>query len=177
MRLKLLAIMGILISPLVIYAIYHAYLYWPVVIEGVVDHKTVLGVRDGVVFEILKVAPHGVWFKDKEVISFLGNASLDPYNFTLDGLIEVIKSRYDEVYCTISIRTRYGDPVNGLKPGETLGYIADIEYFDLFKLGSKVKVAITRASRVKIVKIIEIIGVDHLYEERKSSHNNTTFRV
>lgn len=88
--------MGILISPLVIHAVYYAYLHWPIVIEGAVDHKRVVGVKDGVVFDILEVAPHGVWFSDKEIMPFLNNTSFDLYNFTLDGLIEVIKSRYDE---------------------------------------------------------------------------------
>jgi len=156
MRLIFLIIMGILIAPLVIYVAYYAYLHWPVVIEGVVDHKRIVGARNGTAFVILEVAPHGVWFTDKEIIPFLNNTSFDPYNFTLDGLIEVIKSRYDEVYSTVSIRTKYGDPVNGLKPGETLAYIVDVKYFDLFKLGSNVKVVITRASKVKIVKVIEV---------------------
>jgi len=48
-----LVMMGILISPLVIYAVYYAYLHWPIVIEGVADHKRVIGVKDGVVFILI----------------------------------------------------------------------------------------------------------------------------
>ena len=74
----------------------------------------------------------------------------------MNSLIEVIKSCYDEIYCTVSIRTKHGDPINDLKSGETLDYIADVEYFDLFKLGSNMKVVIMRVSKVRIVKVIEV---------------------
>ena len=142
------------------YAAYLIYLHWPVVIEGVVDHKSLVGVRNGFVRTLLLVAPHAVLVKDEEVASLLGNRSLDPYNFTVNGLLEAIKSRYDNVYGVVSIRTRYGDPANGLEPGETLGYIIDVELFDHFRLGSNVKVAVTRASGIKIVWVVEV-GEQH----------------
>jgi len=127
-----------------------------VVIEGVVGHKSVVGVRNGFAHTLLLVAPHAVLVEDEEVASLLGNRSLDPYNFTLGDLIEAIRSRYDYVYGVVSIKTRYGDPVNGLEHGETLGYIVDVELFDLFKLGSNVKVVVTRASKIRIANVVEV---------------------
>jgi len=141
-----------LIFALVICSVVLAYYYQPVIIEGVVDHKTIVGIRDDAGMTIIRITPHGVIVKDKELKSHLINLK----KFTLDEVIEFLQLKYDAIYCTVSIRVITSDPLNNLAPGETLAYIIDVKYFDMLKIGSKVKFTITRLNPLKINEVIEV---------------------
>ncbi len=130
-----------------------AYYYWPVVIGGVVDHITIVGVRDGASIVVMEITPHGVVVKDEGLRSHLAGLG----RFTLDDAIEFLRQRYNAVYCTVSIRLSTSDPLNNLVPGETLAYIVDVELCGILEAGSKVRFTITRLDPLKISGIIEPI--------------------
>ena len=102
---------------LIVCSIVIAYYYWPITIEGIIDHKTIVGVKDDAVMAILSITPHGVVIKDEDFKWLLVNAE----KFTLSRVIELLRPKYDEIYCTVSIRLTKGDPLNGLAPWRDAG--------------------------------------------------------
>jgi len=127
------------------------YYLQPIIVEGVVDHKTLVGVKDDVVKTLLMVTPHGILIKDKSIKAYVSGDSI-----LYERLIENLSKYYDRIYCTVSIRVSTEDPLNDLSPGETLAYIVDIKYSSLLEVGSRVKFVITRLDPIKISRIISI---------------------
>jgi len=142
-----------LILALVICLSISIYYYYPTTIEGIVDHKTVVGVKDGVAKTILLIMPDGtVIIKDENVKQHVMGANIT----SLEKIKSILHMYYAKVYCTVSVRTLTGDLLNNLAPGETLAYIVSEEHFDMLKIGANVKFEITRINPLKISKIVEI---------------------
>lgn len=142
-----------LILALVICLSISIYYYYPTTIEGIVDHKTVVGVKDGVAKTILLIMPDGtVIIKDENVKQHVMGTNIT----SLEKIKSILHMYYAKVYCTVSVRTLTGDLLNNLAPGETLAYIVSEEHFDMLKIGANVKFEITRINPLKISKIVEI---------------------
>jgi len=127
------------------------YYFQPIVVKGVVDHKTLVGVKNGNAKTLLMITPYGIIINDESVKSYVSGGDI-----LYEELIRNISRYYDEVYCTISIRVSTNDPLNNLGPGETLAYIADAKYFSLLDIGSKVEFVITRLDPLKISRVISV---------------------
>ena len=127
-----------------------AYLYQPYILWGEVDHKAVVGVRMGRAETLLIVGVDGITLKASHIP--INNAD----NMDLRGLISIYESIYDEVYYTVSIRSLTGDPLNGLRPGETLAYIVDKYDFINVDVGDEIVYLVNRADPLRIVEVIEL---------------------
>lgn len=151
-RLLIISSVFALVICLVTLMHYYQYYYQSVIVEGIVDHKAVVGIKNEVTKMILMVTPHGIIVKDRDLERHLTGIE----EFKLSKVINILDMYYDEIYCTVSIRTTTGNPLNGLAPGETLAYIIDEKYFDMLKIGAKVKFKIMRLDPLGISEIIKI---------------------
>mgnify|MGYP005643055483 CR=1 FL=1 len=129
--------------------------FWPVVVEGFVDHVVVVGIRNGVAKTIFMITPHGIIVKDEN----LGRLLAENQSYSFNEILKKLDQEYEKLYCTLSLRLTTPDPLNNLSPGETLAYIVDRDHcmnaLNL-GLGSKVRLVITRSNPLKAVEISEV---------------------
>lgn len=103
-----------------------------ITVSGVVDHKTIVGMRDDCQYTLLVIVPWGFQVKDSALQSLFSDKDA---NLTIDESLEwVIRScGYAEIRYLASVRLSTGDSVNDIEPGETLAYFVKRDDFN--KLG------------------------------------------
>ncbi|MCD6236082.1 MAG: hypothetical protein J7J94_03740 [Thaumarchaeota archaeon] len=129
--------------------------FWPVVVEGFVDHVGVVGMRNGVARTIFMITPHGIVVKDEN----LGRLLAENQSHSFNEILKKLDREYEKLYCVLSLRLTTSDPLNDLSPGETLAYTVDrgrcTNALNL-DLGSRVKLVITRWNPLEAVEISEV---------------------
>ena len=134
------------------------FLFAPVVVEGTVIHKAVTGVRGSVSYTILvnRPAADGSWIivKDRDYRGLFGRVG----NVVVDDYLEsMLKGKYSEVRYIVSIRVEGGDPVNGVREGETLAYQASREFFNMVGIGDRVRFPVSRFEAATALDPVEVI--------------------
>jgi len=129
--------------------------FWPVVVEGFVDHVGVVGIRNGVVKTIFMITPHGIIVKDENLDRLLA----ENQSYSFNEILKKLDQEYEKLYCTLSLKLTTPDPLNNLSPGENLAYIVDRDHcmnaLNL-DLGSKVRLVIIRSNPLEAVEISEV---------------------
>lgn len=115
---------AIIVAALALFAAIYYLSLRPVSLEGVVDHKTITGTREGTSYNIVVFTSAGNHFDDKEVRDFF-----DESNLVNDSVAYQLESRYDEVFYVVSVRS--GE--------ETMGFIASREDFNEVVPGSSIR--------------------------------------
>lgn len=131
--------------------------YWffsPTVVEGVLDHKAVTGVKDGTSYTILLNADWEISVKDEDYEKFFSEN--DRNAFINKSIEDEMKVEYSEINYLVSIRVSSRDPVNKIEEGETLAYFATRDNFNDLWIGDKVRYKVARFKTATIKGLVEV---------------------
>ncbi len=131
-REKLLAI---IVAILAVGAGIYLVAFKPVPFEGVVDHKTITGTRQGTSYSIIVFTTAGNHFDDKEVRGLFEET--DSVN---DAVTAQLEARYDEVFYVVSVRS----------VDDTVGYFVSRKEFNGVLPGSRIRFNIQGPDQLKI---------------------------
>lgn len=135
--------------------IYLHYLHGSIALTGIVDHKSVVGIKNNNYRTLILVTPRSTIVKDPVLRDYI---SSNGSNIFISPILEYLENIYDDFYCVINVRLSVDDTVNNVKRGETLGYILPrslcITSFDELDIGSAVTFTINRHSRIVITNIV-----------------------
>ena len=130
------------------------YVFSPVIVEGVVDHKAVTGEKDGTSYSVLLNTPEGIIVKDEDYALFFSEKDRNAFvNKTLE---DSMKTEYLEINYLVSIRVSSRDPINDLEENQTLAYFASREDFNAMKIGDKVTYEVERFQTATIKHVLSI---------------------
>lgn len=130
------------------------YVFSPVVVEGVVDHKGVTGEKDGTTYSILLNTPEGIIVKDEDYAHFFSKKDTNAFiNKTLE---DEMKTEYSEINYLVSIRVTSKDPINNLEENQTLAYFVSREVFNALKMGDKVTYEVERFQTATVKRVLSI---------------------
>jgi len=149
---RLLSIVAVLLVAVVIGAAYY-YVFSPVIVEGIVDHKAVTGIKVDTSYDVLLNAPWGIIIKDKDYARFFSEK--DRNAFINKSLEDEMKTEYSEINYLVSIRVSSKDPVNGLEKGATLAYFVSRDDFNKLRIGDKVKYEVARFQAATIKRLLQ----------------------
>lgn len=126
----------------------------PVEVEGVVDHKLILGCSGNICEDIFN-APHPdepwVLVENKDFEQFFSPEDKNVY--VNDSLKELLERKYVSVDYCVAVQVSSDDPVNDVPEGETCTYFVSLEDFNKVKIGDKVECKLSRYRFVRIDKI------------------------
>jgi len=130
------------------------YVFSPVIVEGVVDHKAVTGEKDGTTYSILLNTPEGITVEDEDYEQFFSGKDRNAViNKTLE---DKMKTEYSEINYFVSIRVSSRDPINNLEENQTLAYFASRDDFNALKMGDKVTYEVERFQTATIKRVLAI---------------------
>ena len=155
---RLLSIVAVLLVAVVIGAATYYYVFSPVVVEGIVDHKGVTGVKDGTLYTILLNADWGIRVEDEDYEKFFSDE--DRNAFIDKSLEDTMKTEYSEINYLVSIRVSSEDPVNNLEEGETLAYFVSRDDFNMLRIGDEVKYEVERFQTATIKRLLEVTPIN-----------------
>ena len=129
----------------------------PIIVEGVVDHKAVTGVKGDISYTILlnRPADSGLWIlvKDKDYEDlFKGEKDA----FISKSAENEMKKEYSVIKYIVSIRLYSKDPINSINDGETLAYFVSRDEFNKMEIGDKVKFEVSKSEKCTIKRLIQI---------------------
>jgi len=123
-----------------------------VLVNGVVDHKAVLGMNDQTSRTLLLIIPDGVVIKDPALLDlFQGQGPNLTINETLDQKMHNLG--YSQIFYLGSIRVSTNDPVNGVGQGETLQYFMNRDDFNRLIINCSVSYEVDRFQGATITKV------------------------
>ena len=123
-----------------------------ILVNGVVDHKAVLGINDQASRTLLLIVPDGVVIKDPALLDlFQGQGPNLTINETLDQKMHNLG--YSQIFYLGSIRVSTNDPVNGIGQGETLQYYMDRDDFNRLTINDSVSYEVDRFQGATITKV------------------------
>ncbi|MDN5295633.1 MAG: hypothetical protein PWP01_1143 [Methanosarcinales archaeon] len=129
----------------------------PIVIEGIVDHKAVTGVKGDTSYTILlnRPAENGSWIivKDKDYEMFF--LKKEKNALISESVEDEMKKKYSDIKYLVSIRLDSRDPINGIGKGDTLAYFVSRDEFNRVRIGDKVKFEVSR-EKCTIRRILQI---------------------
>ena len=103
--------------------------------EGIVDHKTITGTRQGISYSIVVFTTAGNHFDDKEVRGLIEEKD------TVDDTVAAqLEARYDEVFYVVSIRSEDG----------TMGYFVNRKDFNKVVPGSQISYSVQSSDELNI---------------------------
>jgi len=103
--------------------------------EGVVDHKTITGTRQGTSYSIVVFTTAGNHFDDKEV-----RGLFEETDIVYDAVAAQLEARYDEVFYVVSVRS----------VDDTVGYFVTRKDFNGVVPGSRIRFNIQDPDQLKI---------------------------
>lgn len=136
-----------------------SFLYYviPVEVEGVVESKVINGRTSDNVAGILDNMQHPerpwILVEDKDFEQFFSTEDKDV--FINDSLHERMDTKYVTVDYIVAIQVTSNDPVNDVRKGQTLSYLASREDFNKAKIGETVRYRVSRLEDYRIGEILE----------------------
>jgi len=128
------------------------------IVEGVVDHKSVTGVKDDTSYTILLNRPsdEGPWIlvEDKDYEEFFSEE--DRHAVINKSLEDEMKTKYSSINYLVSVRLNSEDTVNNLKEGDTLAYFVNRDDFNKVKIEDEVKFEVSRSAIATIERFLEV---------------------
>jgi hypothetical protein len=114
----------------------------PISLEGVVDHKTITGAREGTSYSIVVFTSAGNHFDDKEV-----RGLFDETNLVNDTVAYQLEARYDEVFYIVSVRS--GE--------ETMGFFTSRQDFNEVVPGSSIRFKVQGPGglEISIIRVLD----------------------
>ena len=128
------------------------YVFSPVIVEGVVDHKSVTGTKDSTLYSILLNTPEGIIVKDKDYEKFFSENDTDA--FISKSLEDKIKIEYSKISYLVSIRVSTKDTINNLEEGDTLAYFVSKDDFNNLSIGDKVTYEVERFQTATVKRLL-----------------------
>ena len=123
-----------------------------ILVNGVVDHKAVLGMNDQASRTLLLIIPDCVVIKDPALLDlFQGQGSNLTINETLDRKMHNLG--YSQIFYLGSIRVSTNDPINGIGQGETLQYFMNRDDFNRLTINDSVSYEVDRFQGATISKV------------------------
>lgn len=123
-----------------------------VLVDGVVDHKAVVGINDQVSRTLLVITPDGLIVKDPSLVDlFQGQGPNLTINETLDRKMH--NQGYSQILYLGSIRVSTNDPMNGIGQGETLQYFMNRDDFNRLTINGSVSYEVDRFQGATITKV------------------------
>lgn len=151
---KRILIIVVVIAAVSVGAATYWYVFSPVIVEGIVDHKAVTGEKDGTTYSILLNTPEGIIVKDEDYEHFFPEKDRNAFiNKTLE---DNMKTEYLEINYLVSIRVTSKDPINNLEENQTLAYFASREDFNTLEIGYKVTYEVERFRTATIKRVLSI---------------------
>jgi len=151
---KRILIIVIVIAVVSVGAATYYYVFSPVIVEGVVDHKGITGEKDGTTYSILLNTPEGIIVEDEDYEHFFSEKDRNAFiNETLDYKM---KTEYSEINYLVSIRVTSKDPINNLEENQTLAYFASREDFNALRMADKVTYEVERFQTATIKQVLYI---------------------
>ena len=155
---SLLSVMAVILVAVVIGTSIYYYVFSPVIVEGIVDHKAVTGMKGDTVYTILLNTPWGIMIDDKEYEKFFSEK--DRNAFINKSLEDKMKTDYSEINYFVSIRVSSKDPVNSLEKGETLAYFVSRDDFNKLTIDDKVKYEVARFQTATIRRLLVVTRIN-----------------
>jgi hypothetical protein len=141
----------IVVATLIVMVVYFTS-FSAVLVNGVVDHKAVLGMNDQTSRTLLLIIPDGVVIKDPALLDlFQGQGPNLTINETLDQKMHNLG--YSQIFYLGSIRVSTNDPVNGVGQGETLQYFMNRDDFNRLIINCSVSYEVDRFQGATITKV------------------------
>ncbi|NPE30758.1 hypothetical protein HNV12_22955 [Methanococcoides sp. SA1] len=134
------------------------YFMIPVEVEGVVESKAINGKMSGntgavILDNMPNLERPWILVEDKDFEQFFSPE--DKNAFINDSLHEQMDMKYVSVDYIVSIQVTSDDPVNDVRKGQTLSYLAGREDFNKAKIGETVRYRVSRLEDYRIGKILE----------------------
>lgn len=136
----------------------------PVIVEGVVGHKAVEGIKGNTHSTILVSTAtmnfnSEVLVLDKDYDKFFPDKGDMFINKSLEDEME---TKYDKIEYFVSIRVSSRDPVNGVEKGECNIYSVDRSEFNKVKVWDKVKYEVSRWSELPTIEKFVDVRTDRV---------------
>jgi len=127
-------------------------LFSTVLVDGVVDHKEIVGISDQTSRTLLVITPWGVSIEDPSLITLFQSQGLNlTVNETLDRQMQSLG--YSQILYLGGIRVSSNDPVNGLSQGETLSYFVTRDDFNKLIINGSVSYEVDRFQKATIREV------------------------
>jgi hypothetical protein len=132
--------------------------YWiqppkePQQIDGVVDHKSIGGIKDDTGYTLVMFTPHGLNI-DPSVIDLFAGQDI---NMTISSELEKeLEQRGYKVHYVGNIRLDSPDDYNEIDSGSTLGYfLPSRDDFNRLAIGSNVTIEVSRDQKATIKRVL-----------------------
>ena len=132
------------------------------VVDGIVDHKIVTGIKDNTSYTILTNTPGDdgpyVLVKDSDYEGYF--TIRDKNAIISESLENEIHGNYLQIKYLVSIRVESSDPINNLVQGDTLAYFASRHDFNKVMIGDKIRYEVARSVHSTIRRLLEVQGQD-----------------
>jgi len=121
-------------------------------VSGVVDHKTITGIRDGTQYTLVVLGPWFVNVKDNALNDlFQGQDSNVTINATLERAI--LNLGYSQINYLASIQVSSRDSVNHLNPGDALAYFVKRSDFNALRIGNSITYEVEKDKPLTIAQV------------------------
>ncbi|MEM2891254.1 MAG: hypothetical protein QXJ32_01925 [Thermoplasmata archaeon] len=121
-------------------------------VSGVVDHKMITGIRNGVQYPLVIMVPGGgIEVYDSVLYDLFEGQDV---NMTINSTLErAILNWYPQIKYLVSIRLTSRDSVNNLNPGDTLAYFVNREGFNDLRFWDNVEFAVQKGKVATIAQV------------------------
>jgi hypothetical protein len=103
-------------------------------VDGKVDHKGIMGVLDDTSYTLVMYTPYGLSV-DSHIRDLIPKNATDLTIPQEQVLINELRDRGYSLHFVLNVEVSSHDPVNGLNPGDTLGYFVEQDVFTRLNLG------------------------------------------
>ncbi len=119
-------------------------------VKGQVDHKSINGVLDSTSYTLVMYTPHGINVKNPQIRDLVPENATDLTESQEQVLIDELRGQGYSLYFVLNVRASTRDPVNGMNPGDTLGYIVGQDIFLGFDMGDNITYEVPHNERATI---------------------------
>ena len=121
-------------------------------VSGVVDHKTITGIRDGTQYTLVVMAPWFIEIKDHALDDLFQGKDLD---VTINATFEqaILNHGYSKINYLASIQVSSKDSVNHLNPGDALAYFVKRSDFNALRIGNSVTYEVEKGKPLTIARV------------------------
>ncbi len=121
-------------------------------VSGVVDHKTITGIRDQTLYSLVVMYPWGIQIDD-HALDYLFQGK--DQNVTINATFEqaILSHGYSKINYLASIQVSSKDSVNHLNPGDALAYFVKRSDFNALRIGNTVTYEVEKGKTLTIARV------------------------
>ncbi len=123
-----------------------------VTVEGTVDHKTIIGIKDNIEYTLVVFTIASLDIRDPALEPIFNNHD---GNSTVTQAMEqeMLDLGFSDINYFADIRSISGDPVNNVEPGELLAYSVERTEFNSLRVGENMSFEVAKMTSATIREV------------------------